>query len=70
MKENKIVESLCKVDFPDAFVARVWDGKGAKPTNVLMRRSTIQDIREDIRAAGFMTVFRRADDPHIVETWM
>ncbi len=89
MKENKIVESLCKVDFselafpmvtiyekpldfPDAFVARVWDGKGAKPTNVLIRRSTIQDIREDIRAAGFMTVFRRAedDDPHIVETWM
>lgn len=89
MKENKIVESLCKVDFselafpmvtiyekpldfPDAFVARVWDGKGAKPTNALISRSTIQDIREDIRAAGFTTVFRRAeeDDPHIVETWM
>ncbi|MDE7326286.1 MAG: hypothetical protein K2N63_08435 [Lachnospiraceae bacterium] len=74
MKGNKIVETLCQVDFselnfplvtiyerpldfPDAFVARVWDGKGAKPTNIVIKRSTVQEIRED-------------DDPHIIETWM
>lgn len=59
-------------DFPNDFVARVWDGKGAKPTNTIIIRSDLREIREDIRAAGFTTVFNRAedDDPHIVETWM
>lgn len=86
--ENKIVESLCQVDFselsfpmitiykkpldfPDDFVARVWEGKGAKPTNTMIKRSTIQEIRKDVMAAGFVTVFYRTedDDPHIVENW-
>lgn len=60
------------LDFPDDFVARVWDGKGPKPTNTMIKRFTLQEIREDIRAAGFETKFIRADDddPHIVETWM
>lgn len=59
-------------DFPDAFVARVWDGKGPKPTNTMIKRNTIQEIRKDIMAAGFETVFQRAegDEPQIVETWM
>lgn len=89
MKENKIVESLCQVDFselnfpmatiyekpldfPNEFVARVWDGKGAKPTNIIIKRATVQEIREDIRAAGFTTVFARTedDDPNIVEIWI
>lgn len=89
MKKNKIVESLCQVDFsklnfplvtiyerpldfPDDFVERVWDGKGAKPTNVMIKRDTLQEAREDILAAGFVAKFIRAegDDPHIVETWL
>ena len=89
MKENKIVESLCQVDFselnfpmatiyekpldfPNEFVARVWDGKGAKPTNIIIKRATVQEIREDIRAAGFTTVFVRTedDDTNIVEIWI
>lgn len=88
MRENKIVDSLCQVDFselkfplvtiyekpldfPDDFVARVWEGKGAKPTNIMIRRFTVQEVREDIMAAGFTTVFARTedDDPYIVETW-
>lgn len=89
MKENKIVESLCQVDFselvfplvtiyekpldfPNSFVARVWDGERAKPTNIMIQRHTIQEIRQDIILAGFKTIFTRAEDdePHIVETWM
>lgn len=89
MKENKMVESLCQVDFseldfpmvtiykrpldfPNDFVARVWDGKGARPTGTVIKRSTVQEIREDITAAGFTTVFAPSedDDPHIMETWM
>lgn len=60
------------LDFPDAFVARIWDGKGAKPTDTMIKRDSLQEIREDIVAAGFITSFIRAedDDPCIVETWM
>ena len=60
------------LDYPNDFVARIWDGKGPHPTNIMIKRDTVQEIREDIRAAGFTTVFRReeGDDPHIVETWM
>ncbi len=60
------------LDFPDDFVARVWDGKGPSPTNVMIKKSTLQEVREDIRAAGFREKIVRAedDDPHIVETWI
>lgn len=59
-------------DFPTVFVARVWDGKGPKATNTLITRDSLQEIREDIEAAGFTIKFPRAedDDRHIVETWM
>lgn len=59
-------------DFPDVFVARIWDGVGAKPTNTIITRHSLQEIREDIKAAGFTVRFPRAEDdePHIVETWM
>lgn len=59
-------------DFPDDYVARAWDGKGPKPTNIMIKRKNLQEIREDIMAAGFATALPRAedDDPHIVETWM
>lgn len=60
------------LDFPNDYVARVWDGKRARPTDTMIKRSTIEEIREDIKNAGFKTVFARAegDDPHIIETWM
>lgn len=60
------------LDFPNDFVARVWDGKGPKPTNVMIKKSTLQEVREDIRAAGFTEKFIRTedDDTHIVETWI
>lgn len=59
-------------DFPDAFVARVWDGVGAKATNIIITRPSLQEIQEDIKAAGFTVKFPRAEDDeiHIVETWM
>lgn len=59
-------------DFPGAFVARVWEGNGVRPTNVMIKRYSLQEIREDITAAGFCTRFDRAegDEPHIVETWI
>ena len=49
-------------DFPNEYVARIWDGQGARPTNIMVKSKSIESIREDIEAAG--------DEPHIVETWM
>lgn len=60
------------LDFPDAFAARIWDGKGPRPTNTVIIRDTLQEVREDILAAGLKVRFARTedDDPNIVETWM
>lgn len=59
-------------DFPNVFIARVWDGAGPKATNIITIRFSLQEIREDIQAAGLGVVFPRADgdEPHIVETWV
>ena len=60
------------LDFPNAFVARVWDGVGPKATNTIIMRFSLEECREDIQAAGFLVQFPRAegDEPHVVETWM
>lgn len=59
-------------DYPGAFVARVWEGDRALPINVLIKRETLQEIRKDIKAAGFTArlPWQQGDDPVIVETWM
>lgn len=58
-------------DYPDAYVARVWEAARNLPTNALIKRETLQEIRRDIREAGFTTRFARQqrDDPVIVENW-
>lgn len=59
-------------DFPGVCVARIWEGPGPKPTDTVTVRNTLEELREDIMAAGFRVCFPRAagDDPAIVETWM
>lgn len=60
------------LDFPLQYAARIWSGKGPRPTDTVIVKDTLDALREDIRAAGFQTCFKRADgdDPCIVETWM
>lgn len=61
-------------DYPDDYVARVWETvwPKPKPMNIAITRNSLKEIREDIMAAGFGIRIPRADDddPHIVETWM
>lgn len=59
-------------DYPDAYVARVWEGARNLPTNTLIKRGTLREIRKDIKAAGFTTRLTRqqGDDPVIAETWL
>lgn len=77
------MESLRQVDFSDlSFPAiavyknpkdyRVWEGARNLPTNTLIKRETLQEIRKDIKAAGFTTRLTRTEgeDPVIVETWL
>ena len=58
-------------DSPEAYVARVWEAARNLPTNTLIKRETLKEIRRDIREAGFTTRIARqqGDDPVIVETW-
>ena len=59
-------------DFPGIYVARVWDGPKLRPTDTVIVRESVEALREDIVAAGFMVCFPRAegDDPCIVETYI
>lgn len=59
-------------DYPDVFVARVWEGDGNFPTNMIVIRETLREIRKDIRAAGFIARFNRqqGDDPVIEGIWI
>ena len=59
-------------DFPNAFIARVWEGIGPVATNTMIIRNSLHEIREDIVAAGFTIKLPRSrrDDPVVVETWM
>lgn len=59
-------------DYPGKYIARVWDAAVGKPTNCIQERDNLEDLREDINAAGFKYKFPRAagDDPVIIESWM
>ena len=59
-------------DFPDMYLCRIWEGAGCHPTNTAMKMNSLEEMREDIEAAGFTTKIPRAasDDPVIIETWM
>ena len=60
-------------DYPGEYVCRIWDGgDGLHPTDTIMEGRTLEEMQEDIQAAGFTLRFPRTDgdDPAIVETWM
>lgn len=59
-------------DFPGMYLCRIREGAGCHPTDTCIGRASLEDTREDIRAAGFALRFPRAegDDPVIVESWM
>ena len=59
-------------DFPGVYVCRIWEAVGCKATDIVMLNNTLEEMREDIREAGFVYCFERteSDDPVIVETWI
>lgn len=72
MKLPMVVVYDHPADYPDAYVARVWEMKGNLPTNTFIKMDTLEEIREDVQSAGFIHCIQRAaeDDPVIVEAWM
>lgn len=59
-------------DFPDMYLCRIWEGAGCHPTTAAMQKNSLDEMREDIAAAGFTVKIPRSpnDDPVILETWM
>lgn len=58
-------------DYPDKCVARIFDG--TKPTNIVITRDTVDEIREDIvRRFPDKLPFARSKGDHksIVESWI
>lgn len=65
MKLPMVVVYDHPADYPDAYVARVWEMKGNLPTNTFIKMDTLEGIREDIQSAGFMEpgTYRKEDVP-------
>lgn len=60
-------------DFPDWFVARCFavDGPEPRPTNALIRASSLKGLRGCLERRGLMRFPRQpGDDPFIVEVWL
>lgn len=58
-------------DYPYKCVARIFDG--TKPTNTVITRNTVEEIRKDItKAFPTMLPFARCKEDHksVVESWI
>lgn len=61
------------VDVPDKYVVRIWEGKEEKPTNVEMRKDSLQECRDEIYRSGYFLMATRPepeDDSKIAEIWL
>lgn len=61
-------------DYPDVYVGRIWEiGRPGTngPTNIVITRPSLQELRDDIMQNGFTVGFADAqDDACIVESWI
>ena len=60
-------------DVPDKYVVRIWEGREEKPTNVEMRKDSLQECRKEICESGYFVMAVRPDpedDPKIAEIWL
>jgi len=55
-------------DYPDKYVARLWDIKN-KPTHYAVVKDTLEEVREAIPSGMCRMGPSSKDDPVIVETW-
>lgn len=58
-------------DYPDKYVARLFEGTA--PTNIIITRNTVEEIREDItkRFPAMLPFARDKEDCKcVVETWI
>lgn len=69
---SKTDTSLLTVNkYPDKYVARLFEGTA--PTNIIITRNTVEEIREDItRRFPAMLPFARNKEDHksVVESWI
>lgn len=56
------------VDYPDVYVARVWDG--AKPTRIVVTAETLDGIRAKLPDQMIKLDRDENDDPCIAEVWI
>ncbi len=55
-------------DYPEQFVARVWDLN--RPTNLIALADTLEELREAIPEGMYNIGRQPQDDPCIVEVWI
>lgn len=56
-------------DYPEGFVARLWDAAICSPTNVVALADGLEEIRAKIPETFVLIMRDPTDDPTIVEVW-
>lgn len=58
------------IDYPDGYIARVFELE--KATNTLICKNSLEECRADIKAAGFKICVPRSEDDvlSVVESWI
>ena len=56
-------------DYPDKYVARLWDIHN-RPTKFVMLKDSVEGIRDNIPKIMVRLERNTEDDPVIVETWL
>lgn len=60
-------------DVPGKYVVRIWEAASEKPTNIEMRKDSLQECRDGILETGIFHVgipTVSKEDPVIVESWI
>lgn len=56
-------------DFPDDYVARLWQGES--PTDTVISHADLRSVRLELWMKGLVRLDRaEGDDPKILETWL
>lgn len=57
-------------DYPDCFVARLWDGLNNKATSSVLTASTIEELEAKLPPDLYRLERQPGDDPTIMGVWL
>lgn len=74
IKEQVQLPLICiykhPADYPNKYIARLWDAQHVIPTHIITMADTLVDIRQTIPASMVPLQRDSSDDQCIIESWI